>query len=333
MGIRYDKLPGEWYGPTTAACVLRDISELYAARLSPPPRRKSEEPRAPSPPPLPPPSVQKAPSLQHPPVIPTRQLAGVKPESAAGSGDLAARDPLAEGKNGGGPARVDTVKPTAAPSNVEGLGLERDTRRPNSALPPANGEARGGSGVGDCDVGKSGAVFPASRPLRVFVSQGDVVYIDEVEAVAIRGSDAATAENAVAANGNAGGGTRAEVGTSAPSSAIDEGGKTVSELGGGASPLGGKDRSDSPAHLGKGGGVASPAFFDPLLNPGSGEGRHRQEEAWSSAVVLLVPLRLGLDELSAGYIPSELFYDRAGKGWLRFGALVETQIARVSAAC
>jgi hypothetical protein len=27
-GIKYDKLPGEWFGPGTAALVLRDISEL-----------------------------------------------------------------------------------------------------------------------------------------------------------------------------------------------------------------------------------------------------------------------------------------------------------------
>jgi len=42
------------------------------------------------------------------------------------------------------------------------------------------------------------------------------------------------------------------------------------------------------------------------LNPGSSGGDDQDGEAWSSAVVLLVPLRLGLDELSAGYIPSEL---------------------------
>ncbi|CAN0325123.1 unnamed protein product, partial [Discosporangium mesarthrocarpum] len=36
VGIKYDKLPGEWYGPTTAAHVLRDISELYASWPPPP---------------------------------------------------------------------------------------------------------------------------------------------------------------------------------------------------------------------------------------------------------------------------------------------------------
>ncbi|CAN0030167.1 unnamed protein product, partial [Phaeothamnion confervicola] len=28
VGMRYDKLPGEWYGPNTAALVLRDLSRL-----------------------------------------------------------------------------------------------------------------------------------------------------------------------------------------------------------------------------------------------------------------------------------------------------------------
>ncbi|CAN0254343.1 unnamed protein product, partial [Laminaria digitata] len=136
VGIRYDKLPGEWYGPTTAACVLRDISELHAARLSGSRLRKPETSRY-------------------------------------------------------------------------------------------------------------------------------VVYIDEVEAAATRRSDN-TAAAAAAVGGD---------GTAAAAAAD---------------------------------GGLSPAFFDPLLNPGSGGGRGRAEEAWSSAVVLLVPLRLGLDELSAGYIPSLL---------------------------
>jgi Peptidase family C54 len=35
-GLRYDKLPGEWYGPSAAACVLRDLAAVHeeAAGLS-----------------------------------------------------------------------------------------------------------------------------------------------------------------------------------------------------------------------------------------------------------------------------------------------------------
>ena len=30
-GIKYDKLPGEWFGPSTAALVLRDLAKLHRA--------------------------------------------------------------------------------------------------------------------------------------------------------------------------------------------------------------------------------------------------------------------------------------------------------------
>lgn len=33
LGMRYDKLPGEWYGPTTAAQVLRDLVNLHSRDL------------------------------------------------------------------------------------------------------------------------------------------------------------------------------------------------------------------------------------------------------------------------------------------------------------
>jgi cysteine protease ATG4 len=33
LGMRYDKLPGEWYGPTTAAQVLRDLVNLHSREL------------------------------------------------------------------------------------------------------------------------------------------------------------------------------------------------------------------------------------------------------------------------------------------------------------
>ncbi|CAN0431196.1 unnamed protein product, partial [Discosporangium mesarthrocarpum] len=48
---------------------------------------------------------------------------------------------------------------------------------------------------------------------------------------------------------------------------------------------------------------STPTFFDPLLNPGGsgGDGRE-QKQPWSGAVILLVPLRLGLEELSSVYI-------------------------------
>lgn len=32
--MSYDKLPGEWYGPTTAAYVLRDLATVRFASIS-----------------------------------------------------------------------------------------------------------------------------------------------------------------------------------------------------------------------------------------------------------------------------------------------------------
>ncbi|CAM9995339.1 unnamed protein product [Scytosiphon promiscuus] len=284
VGIRYDKLPGEWYGPSTAACVLRDIAELYAARSLRPAAPKRTRPE----------SDPGGGSGGAPP----------RPQSSA-----AAADGLTPANT---PAPVDSVvsdePPEAGDGRVEkGVG-GRDPERPAGA-PPAeeNGGAccRDGSGDrgGDSEVGGGGAAngegggagfaeqsLP-SRPLRVFVSQGDVVYIDEVEAVAVRGGD----------------GDSAAAGVAAAAAAAAENGNTCGAKGGEASGASTKKLSEpaatNPLEDKEGG---SPAFFDPLLNPGSGGGQESQQKAWSSAVVLLVPLRLGLDELSEGYIPSLL---------------------------
>ncbi|CAM9319132.1 unnamed protein product [Ectocarpus sp. 8 AP-2014] len=257
VGIRYDKLPGEWYGPTTAACVLRDISEIYAERLSPP---------------------------ASPPEPPSSSTGRLRPAEVSAAPD----EPAAAGDACRGEAASGTS--LEGGENVVEGGSERES----GASPAANGGASGcGGGDGDACGSPSGgngdgAVFPSSRPLRVFVSQGDVVYIDEVEAVAVRGASD-TATTATAANGHgavSGGEHREEANGSA----------TTGDGSSSARSDAAADSTDSPAA----------AFFDPLLNPGSGEGENPLEKAWSSAVVLLVPLRLGLDELSAGYIPSLL---------------------------
>lgn len=300
MGIRYDKLPGEWYGPTTAACVLRDISELYAARLSPQPQPQRREKksvdsrRQPSPqqqPPLPPPLPPPPP----PPVIPRPQAAG---DVAPGNTDAAAIEGTAAPKdeeNGGEPAREDRPRSGAAPR-------EREERK-------GGGGGGGGGSVGSANGngwGSDGVVFPSARPLRVFVSQGDVVYIDEVEAVALRGG-APDEETITSSNVN---GETTTADTDDAHVPTAEGGSTPGER---DAPYFGQTTGRSAGAeegcLREAGGAASssspPAFLDPLLNPGSGGGKDREEAAWTSAVVLLVPLRLGLNELSAGYIPSE----------------------------
>lgn len=248
---------------------------------------------------------------------------------------------------GGGEAttRGDRVVAPAAAVPVEGgkgaqRGGQRGAKRPCSASPVENGQANGSGGGGgerSCGSGESSVAFPSSRPLRVFVSQGDVVYIDEVEAAATRGNDSAAAPAAppaAAANGdstaaaNGGGGgpggdKKAGTGTGALADVTGSGEKGIATSGlaaaGGAPQEQGR-RSEAAGNSGKvkEDGGSSPAFFDPLLNPGSGEGWDRAEEAWSSAVVLLVPLRLGLDELSAGYIPSELDKVELGGGWHRY---------------
>lgn len=43
-----------------------------------------------------------------------------------------------------------------------------------------------------------------------------------------------------------------------------------------------------------------PAFFDPLLNPPE----HDEEREWATALLILIPLRLGLDQLNASYVPA-----------------------------
>lgn len=195
-----------------------------------------------------------------------------------------------------------------------------------------NGEGGGGGGgghgeggdrncsrSGEVEVegegeGDNGVVFPRARPLRVFVSQGDVVYIDEVEAVAIRGGDddaAATVEEEDAAGAAAAAAKRhtcGEQNTGVNGTATGKSdGQTMAPPG-----------ASVPAAV-KGGEGSTPAFFDPLLNPGSTGGQNQQGKAWSSAVLLLVPLRLGLDELSAGYIPSESHYAKVRRTHARWG--------------
>lgn len=254
MGIRYDKLPGEWYGPTTAACVLRDISELFAARLSPPPRTKSQGSRCTSQQPLSA-SLNKRKSVQDGSLV--SKSAGVdKHLGGASSAPLKDAPPSELKKN----------------QNAEQLFN-------TSAIGKGKEGADGDINEGECgDDGTSkNTVFPSSGPLRVFVSQGDVVYIDEVEAMAISGGGAVAAGGEIE-NLEANGSSRPSTATECESS------------------------SRSHENLG---GSSSPAFFDPLLNPGVEGDRRQEQEAWSSAVVLLVPLRLGLDEMSTGYVPSE----------------------------
>lgn len=240
--------------------------------------------------------------------------------------------------------RGDRAVAPAAAVPVEGgkgaqRGGQRGAKRPCSASPAENGQANGSGGGGgerSCGSGGSSVAFPSSRPLRVFVSQGDVVYIDEVEAAATRGNDnaAAPAAAAAAANGDStaaanggGGGTggngKAGTSTGALADVAGSGEKGIATSGlaaAGGAPQEQSRRSEATGNSAKvkTDGGSSPAFFDPLLNPGSGEGWDRAEEAWSSAVVLLVPLRLGLDELSAGYIPSELEKNELGGGWHRY---------------
>eukprot|EP00904_Undaria_pinnatifida_P013341 jgi/Undpi1/9137/HiC_scaffold_26.g11595.m1 len=356
VGIRYDKLPGEWYGPTTAACVLRDISELHAARLSGARLPKDDSSRCPPPPTPSPPMPPQVPSPAESPLSTANAGPGV---AAASQGLGEGVPPAGVGGNGRkNSARADRMVAPAAEGGVGAQleGRQRGAKRPCSAASPTeNGQANSGSsdggsksggcsgggggggygdsgglgsdgGGGDGDgggggdgshgSGGSGVAFPSSRPLRVFVSQGDVVYIDEVEAAATRGSDkAAAAAAAAAANGNsttaANGNGDAGTGKTNTSTGALENAAGV-EKGGGTSG-GGRTRGRRPAAAAAGNSGKgpkedgrSPAFFDPLLNPGSGGDWDRAEEAWSSAVLLLVPLRLGLDELSTGYIPSLL---------------------------
>lgn len=254
MGIRYDKLPGEWYGPTTAACVLRDISELFAARLSPPPRTKLQGSRY---------TAQQslsASSTKRKPV----QDGSIASKSAGGDRHL----------GGESSAPLEGALPSELEKNQNAEQLYN-----TSAIGKGKEGVDGDRNEGECsDDGTSkNIVFPSSGPLRVFVSQGDVVYIDEVEAMAVRGGGAVAASGEIEsleANGS-----------SRPSPATEY-------------------ESSSRSH-GISGGSSSPAFFDPLLNPGDEGDRRQAQEAWSSAVVLLVPLRLGLDEMSTGYVPSE----------------------------
>lgn len=44
----------------------------------------------------------------------------------------------------------------------------------------------------------------------------------------------------------------------------------------------------------------APAFFDPLLYPP----QHDEEREWATALLILIPLRLGLDQLNESYVPA-----------------------------
>lgn len=304
VGIRYDKLPGEWYGPTTAACVLRDISELYAARLSPrAATRKTSDNAGSCAPPEPPPSSS------------AKRLRTTADEA----GDLSPEEAVCDG--------ASTLEGGAAPQAIQGKKTLQGGRDPGR---PAGSAGAGGGGAGSCN-GDGGAragedrdtggdrILPSSRPLRVFVSQGDVVYVDEVEAVAIRGGD----EAETAAEDPEDDHTCGEQSEQAN-------GKPTGKSGGETD----RPRSDTSGTSGDGGERAPPAFFDPLLNPGSSGGQNQDGGAWSSAVLLLVPLRLGLDELSAGYIPSEFHPEIACPCWCcrcpcvvwTWGSLGETSV-------
>lgn len=272
VGIRYDKLPGEWYGPTTAACVLRDISELYASRLSPrgAATRKASGGNTGCCSPLEPPSSLSAKRLRTtadvPGGLPAEGGGACEPEKAAALQDAQGEERQSH------PGGRETERQADDGAGAGGGG---------DGLCSGGGSARAGEDAGE-------GPFPSSRPLRVFVSQGDVVYVDEVEAVAIRGGDAAETAEGDPADGHTCG-EESEGLNGKPSGKSVGDGETAQQ------------QSDSA----NGGEKAPPAFFDPLLNPGSGGGQGQDGGAWSSAVLLLVPLRLGLDELSAGYIPSE----------------------------
>lgn len=249
--------------------MLRDISELYAARLSPPAAAATA-------------TREKTPGS---PPSPVKRLRPA--EEAAAEGGGGARE-----EGGSSLDRKAALREEVPGEETPGGGGEAgrpagDGSRNGGGSSPAGGKGGGGGGEG---------VLPAARPLRVFVSQGDVVYADEVEAVAIRRCDEATPADDEAQQCHACGERSGEEnGTAA---AGEAGGKKA------------KQSDATSAHAKEGGEDPSPAFFDPLLNPGSSGGDNQEGEAWSSAVVLLVPLRLGLDELSAGYIPSELVLPR-----------------------
>ncbi len=275
--------------------MLRDISELYAARLSSPAaaatatREKTPGSFGCAPPEPPPSPAKRLRPTEEDQVAPAAPAGFGAPGGAPTEGGGGARDDGACAREGkAAPQEEVRGKETQTP------GSGREAGRPAGGGGDGGRNGGGGGGGGGGGNGDGGEeVFPSARPLRVFVSQGDVVYVDEVEAVAIRGGDeAAAAGDAAAQQCHACG---------------EEGGEANGTAAGGEA--GGKKAQESDAadaRAAEDGEDPSPAFFDPLLNPGSSGGDNQEGEAWSTAVVLLVPLRLGLDELSAGYIPSEL---------------------------
>lgn len=357
IGIRYDKLPGEWYGPTTAACVLRDIAELYNALPIPPPpplrQTGTTGTAARCPPQTAPPRQDKmspvAENGDHGVVRSSnRDKNGdnglqdrversnndrVAPCACAGGADAGAAVTLAAGVASGDGQDISSVENAAgacasrsrSPSRASG---ERG-RQVQSVRAATSGRRDGGSGT-DCEGG-CGIVSPESvslRPLRVFVSQGDVVYIDEVEAMALRkGVDEGAmgiSRDGVVGKGGADEGSTAGSTVEAGGSSNTDGGEQ-----GVARSIKGDDTAGRNGLMGEGEGLVDgdqettsdrgsspPAFYDPLLNPGVDDSGKKEKEAWSSAVVLLVPLRLGLDELGAGYIPGALLKIQfAFAGW------------------
>lgn len=294
VGIRYDKLPGEWYGPTTAACVLRDIAELYANKPIPPPLLRQNSTSRRCPPPARNETSENGRRLERGTVdrdsngdLPALAEGDAKTRSASGSG-------LADAEGGDGPTSQEGTD-----SSQPWMGVDGKEGRLESAYSPRGGE-QGKVGLITTGI-ESPDSLPSFRPLRVFVSQGDVVYIDEVEAMAFRGEGGFTRNNGVST------GKRSEEG--AIGYADENGGfpdddcrAPAAEEAGSASDLSGRETRPS-CDVGESSGRSSPAFFDPLLNPGDGMDNKEEKKAWASAVVLLVPLRLGLDELSAGYIP------------------------------
>lgn len=220
-----------------------------------------------------------------------------------------------------GDGKTCTVGDTAPPP----LGsLTKQGGRETNVRAASDERSGGGSGGGievECGSGGDRSLSPASsRPLRVFVSQGDVVYIDEVEVMALRkrvveeptagvdpdvGGDGREEEerptNGSPREEGSGGGAGSEQGGQGVAHLVAGGGDD--DAGRRRCPVGGGGMADDVGPGTNSPAAASPAFFDPLLNPGVEDRGTKEKEAWSSAVVLLVPLRLGLDELGAGYIP------------------------------
>ncbi|CAM9767368.1 unnamed protein product, partial [Choristocarpus tenellus] len=166
VGVKYDKLPGEWYGPTTAAHVLRDIAELFASWPPSPLPKDGED-----------------------------ELDGEEEEKAGkmarGVGNEISMGKASQRDKRGAVGKTETFKSnlseTAAARGEEGDSIfnndtkTTDGKNENLTMEKVRGGGGGSKGRGRRrDIRKDWAGLP--RPVRVFVSQGDVVYADEVEA-------------------------------------------------------------------------------------------------------------------------------------------------------